>query len=76
MSGIATYTKQVSSLLEGTKTKLLDTRKTTPNNRIFEKYAVRVGGGNNHRYNLSDGVLLKENHIGAAGGVKQAIQMA
>lgn len=76
MSGIATYTKQVSSLLEGTKTKLLDTRKTTPNNRIFEKYAVRVGGGNNHRYNLSDGVLLKDNHIGAAGGVKQAIQMA
>ena len=76
MSGIATYTKQVSSLLEGTKTKLLDTRTTTPNNRIFEKYAVRVGGGNNHRYNLSDGVLLKDNHIGAAGGVKQAIQMA
>lgn len=76
MSGIATYTKQVSSLWEGTKTKLLDTRKTTPNNRIFEKYAVRVGGGNNHRYNLSDGVLLKDNHIGAAGGVKQAIQMA
>lgn len=76
MSGIATYTKQVSALLEGTGIKLLDTRKTTPNNRIFEKYAVRVGGGNNHRYNLSDGVLLKDNHIGAAGGVKKAIEMA
>ena len=68
MSGIATYTSQVAKLLEGTGIKLLDTRKTTPNNRIFEKYAVRVGGGNNHRYNLSDGVLLKDNHIGAAGG--------
>lgn len=67
MSGIATYTSQVAKLLEGTGIKLLDTRKTTPNNRIFEKYAVRVGGGNNHRYNLSDGVLLKDNHIGAAG---------
>lgn len=76
MSGIATYTHSVVSLLEGSKTKLLDTRKTTPNNRIFEKYAVRVGGGCNHRYNLSDGVLLKDNHIGAAGGVKEAIQMA
>ncbi len=76
MSGVATYTKSVASLLEGTGTKLLDTRKTTPNNRIFEKYSVRVGGGNNHRYNLSDGVLLKDNHIGAAGGVKQAIAMA
>lgn len=73
MSGIATYTHEVASLLAGSKTKLLDTRKTTPNNRIFEKYAVRTGGGNNHRYNLSDGVLLKDNHIGAAGGVKQAI---
>ena len=76
MSGIATYTRQVASLLEGTKTKLLDTRKTTPNNRIFEKYSVRIGGGCNHRYNLSDGVLLKDNHIGAAGGVKEAILMA
>lgn len=76
MSGIATYTHSVASLLTGTKTKLLDTRKTTPNNRIFEKYAVRIGGGNNHRYNLSDGVLLKDNHIGAAGGVKEAIAMA
>jgi len=76
MSGIATYTKNVSKLLDGTKTKLLDTRKTTPNNRIFEKYAVTVGGGHNHRYNLSDGVLLKDNHIGAAGGVKNAIKMA
>ena len=76
MSGIATYTSQVAALLEGTGIKLLDTRKTTPNNRIFEKYSVRVGGGNNHRYNLSDGVLLKDNHIGAAGGVKEAIAMA
>ena len=76
MSGIATYTHSVAKLLEGTKTKLLDTRKTTPNMRIFEKYAVRVGGGYNHRYNLSDGVLLKDNHIGAAGSVTKAIQMA
>ena len=76
MSGIATYTNEVASLLEGTGIKLLDTRKTTPNNRIFEKYAVRVGGGNNHRFNLSDGVLLKDNHIGAAGSVKKAIEMA
>lgn len=76
MSGIATYTHEVASLLAGSKTKLLDTRKTTPNNRIFEKYAVRTGGGNNHRYNLSDGVLLKDNHIGAAGGVKQAVAAA
>lgn len=76
MSGVATYTKRVADLLVGTGIKLLDTRKTTPNNRIFEKYAVRVGGGNNHRYNLSDGVLLKDNHIGAAGGVKQAVAMA
>lgn len=76
MSGIATYTHSVSVLLEGTATQLLDTRKTTPNNRIFEKYAVRIGGGHNHRYNLSDGVLLKDNHIGAAGGVKQAIAAA
>ena len=76
MSGIATYTHEVASLLAGSKTKLLDTRKTTPNNRIFEKYAVRTGGGNNHRYNLSDGVLLKDILIGAAGGVKQAIAAA
>lgn len=76
MSGIATYTHSVAKLLEGTKTKLLDTRKTTPNMRIFEKYAVKVGGGYNHRYNLSDGVLLKDNHIGAAGSVAKAIQMA
>ncbi len=76
MSGIASYTNQVASLLKGSKTKLLDTRKTTPNNRIFEKYAVRVGGGNNHRYNLSDGVLLKDNHIAAAGGITNAIKMA
>lgn len=76
MSGIATYTRSVAKLLEGCKTKLLDTRKTTPNMRVFEKYAVRIGGGNNHRYNLSDGVLLKDNHIGAAGGVKKAVEMA
>lgn len=76
MSGIATYTHSVAALLKGTKTKLLDTRKTTPNNRIFEKYSVRIGGGNNHRYNLSDGILLKDNHIDAAGGVKEAIAAA
>jgi len=76
MSGVATYTNSVASLLEGSKTKLLDTRKTTPNNRIFEKYAVRIGGGKNHRYNLTDGVMLKDNHIGAAGGVKEAVKMA
>lgn len=76
MSGIATYTHTVAGLLSGSRMKLLDTRKTTPNMRIFEKYAVRVGGGYNHRYNLSDGVLLKDNHIGAAGGVKEAVQMA
>ena len=76
MSGITTYTRQVAKLLEGSKVTLLDTRKTTPNCRVFEKYAVRVGGGCNHRYNLSDGVLLKDNHIGAAGSVTKAIQMA
>ncbi len=76
MSGIATYTHRVVALLEGTSTKLLDTRKTTPGMRIFEKYAVRVGGGSNHRYNLSDGVLLKDNHIDAAGGVKKAVEAA
>ena len=76
MSGIATYTRKIADLLKGTSTKLLDTRKTTPNMRIFEKYAVKVGGGYNHRYNLSDGILLKDNHIGAAGGVKEAVTMA
>ena len=76
MSGIATYTSSITKLLTDSKTKLLDTRKTTPNNRIFEKYAVKVGGGHNHRYNLSDGVLLKDNHIGAAGSVTRAIEMA
>ena len=76
MSGIATYTREIADLLKGTNTKLLDTRKTTPNMRIFEKYSVKVGGGYNHRYNLSDGILLKDNHIGAAGGVKEAVEMA
>ena len=76
MSGIATYTRSIADLLKGSKTKLLDTRKTTPNMRVFEKYAVKVGGGYNHRYNLSDGILLKDNHIGAAGGVQEAVQMA
>ena len=76
MSGIATYTRQVAKLLEGSNVTLLDTRKTTPNCRVFEKYAVRVGGGHNHRYNLSDGVLLKDNHIGAVGSVAKAVRMA
>lgn len=76
MSGIATYTHEVAELLKGSKTTLLDTRKTTPNCRIFEKYAVRVGGGSNHRYNLSDGVLLKDNHIGATGSITNAVRMA
>lgn len=76
MSGIATYTHEVAGLLKGSKTTLLDTRKTTPNCRIFEKYAVRVGGGCNHRYNLSDGVLLKDNHISAAGGITNAVKRA
>ena len=76
MSGIATYTRAIADLLKGSKTKLLDTRKTTPGMRIFEKYAVKVGGGYNHRYNLSDGILLKDNHIGAAGGVREAVRMA
>ena len=75
MSGIATYTRKTADLLKGSGVKLLDTRKTTPNMRIFEKYAVRVGGGFNHRYNLSDGVLLKDNHINAAGGVKEAVRL-
>ena len=76
MSGIATYTREVTKLLGGSSLTLLDTRKTTPNCRVFEKYAVRVGGGNNHRYNLSDRVLLKDNHIGAAGSVAKAVAMA
>lgn len=76
MSGIATYTNSIVKLLEGGKTTLLDTRKTTPNMRIFEKYAVKVGGGSNHRYNLSDGVMLKDNHIGAAGSITKAVRMA
>lgn len=76
MSGIATYTRSIVDLLKDSKTKLLDTRKTTPNMRVFEKYAVKVGGGCNHRYNLSDGILLKDNHIGAAGSVKRAVEMA
>ena len=76
LSGIATYTRNLADMLKGSKTKLLDTRKTSPGMRIFEKYAVRIGGGHNHRYNLSDGVLLKDNHIDAAGGVRQAIEAA
>ena len=76
MSGIATYTRSIADLLKSSKTKLLDTRKTTPNMRVFEKYAVKVGGGYNHRYNLSDGILLKDNHIGAAGSVTAAVKMA
>ncbi len=76
MSGIATYTREMAEKLQGTSTRLVDTRKTTPNNRIFEKYAVKMGGGGNHRYNLSDGVMLKDNHIGAAGSVKRAVEMA
>ncbi len=76
MSGIATHTRKMADVLEGGKTVLLDTRKTTPNNRIFEKYAVKVGGGSNHRYNLSDGVMLKDNHIAAAGGITQAVAQA
>lgn len=76
MSGIATFTREMATELEGTGTKLLDTRKTTPNMRVFEKYAVKIGGGTNHRFNLSDGLLLKDNHIGAAGGVKQAVELA
>lgn len=76
MSGIATYTAAVVGLLKGCGTRLIDTRKTTPNMRVFEKYAVKVGGGGNHRYNLSDGVLLKDNHISAAGGIKRAVALA
>lgn len=76
MSGIATYTRSIVKMLEGSQTTLLDTRKTTPNMRIFEKYAVKVGGGSNHRFNLSDGVMLKDNHIGAAGGITEAVKRA
>lgn len=76
MSGIATYTRSLANLLEGSNIKLLDTRKTTPCNRIFEKYAVRIGGGYNHRFSLSDGVMLKDNHIAAAGGIKKAVETA
>lgn len=76
MSGIATYTREMVRQLEGSKTSLLDTRKTTPNMRIFEKYAVKIGGGSNHRYNLSDGVMLKDNHIAAAGGIANAVALA
>lgn len=76
MSGIATYTNSIAKMFEGKKTKLLDTRKTTPNMRIFEKYAVKIGGGHNHRYNLSDGILLKDNHIAAAGSISKAVAMA
>lgn len=76
MSGIATLTREYAKELEGFSTTLLDTRKTTPNMRPFEKYAVKVGGATNHRYNLSDGVLLKDNHIGAAGSIAKAVRMA
>ncbi|OUL08714.1 nicotinate-nucleotide diphosphorylase (carboxylating) [Sedimentibacter sp. SX930] len=76
MSGIATHTRKIVDLLEGSGITLLDTRKTTPNNRIFEKYAVKVGGGSNHRFSLSDGIMLKDNHIAAAGGIKQAVAAA
>lgn len=76
MSGIATYTSQVAGLLKDTNITLLDTRKTTPNNRLFEKYAVKIGGGHNHRYNLSDGIMLKDNHISAAGSIEKAVKMA
>ena len=76
MSGIATAARRMSSLFAGTKTQLVDTRKTTPNMRVFEKEAVRVGGAGNHRYNLSDGVMLKDNHIDAAGGIAAAVAAA
>lgn len=75
MSGIATLTHELAEVLSGTKTKLLDTRKTTPNMRVFEKYAVKCGGGSNHRYNLSDGILIKDNHIGAAGNIEKAVAL-
>ncbi|HAT4348803.1 TPA: carboxylating nicotinate-nucleotide diphosphorylase [Clostridium perfringens] len=76
MCGIATLTREFVGRLEGTKVKLLDTRKTTPNMRIFEKYAVKVGGGTNHRFGLNDGVMIKDNHIEAAGGIKNAVSLA
>ena len=76
MSGIATCAREMAAALQGTNTRLLDTRKTTPGLRILEKYAVRVGGGYNHRFNLSDGILLKDNHIAAAGGVREAVRLA
>lgn len=76
MSGIATATNKMAKQLEGSPIRLMDTRKTTPGLRILEKYAVRVGGGHNHRYNLSDMIMLKDNHIQAAGGVKEAITRA
>lgn len=75
MCGIATLTKMFTEKLKGTKVKLLDTRKTTPNMRMFEKYAVKIGGGTNHRFGLNDGILIKDNHIDAAGGIQQAIEM-
>lgn len=76
ISGVATHTRKIVKLLEGSNITLLDTRKTTPNNRIFEKYAVKVGGGSNHRYNLSDGILIKDNHIDAAGSITEAVRLA
>lgn len=74
MSGIATYTKKMVDALDSEHVKILDTRKTTPNMRIFEKYAVTLGGGYNHRYNLSDGIMLKDNHIDAGGGIREAVE--
>jgi len=76
MSGIATYTNNMVELLKGSNIKLLDTRKTTPNMRIFDKYSIKIGGGYNHRYNLSDGILIKDNHIDAAGSITKAIKLA
>ena len=76
MSGVASHTRKIVNMLKGSNTVLLDTRKTTPNNRIFEKYAVKVGGGSNHRYNLSDGILIKDNHIDAAGSISNAVKLA
>jgi len=76
MSGIATLTNKYVKKLEGANTKILDTRKTTPNLRVLEKYAVKIGGGVNHRFSLSDGILIKDNHIRYAGGIKEAIELA
>ncbi|MNI51856.1 putative nicotinate-nucleotide pyrophosphorylase [carboxylating] [compost metagenome] len=76
MSGISTYTNKVVSIIKDSKTKILDTRKTTPNLRASEKYSVKIGGGQNHRFNLSDGILLKDNHVAFAGGVKSAVTKA